>query len=180
MVSDWEVVLQIYCFAHWGGILGFSAWVVKSLSMRTSSWEQPRLEHHLLPSTPTTITPGPIIQLSPLCIKPLVRSLFQLHLSYLLCGEFNFSSEWMIVLQSTHRDWHLFLIWLPAILLPPPLPKSHPSSKAQPKTTSSKKPSTIWWIWSENLLGARDFGKNWGWERTWKFIKHCPEFKAFT
>ena len=78
--------------------------------LRTSSWEQPRLEHHLLPSTPTTLTPGPIIQLSPLCIKPLVRSLFQLHLSYLLCGEFNFSSEWMIVLQSTHRDWHLFLI----------------------------------------------------------------------
>ena len=83
--------------------------------LRTSSWEQPRLEHHILPSTPTTLTPGPltpgpIIQLSPLCMKPLVRSLFQLHLSYLLCGEFNFSSEWMIVLRSTHRGWYLFLI----------------------------------------------------------------------
>ena len=62
--------------------------------LRASSWEQPRLEHHLLSNTPTTLTPGPLTQLSTLSMqKPLVRSLFQLHLSYLLCGEFNFSCE---------------------------------------------------------------------------------------
>ena len=64
------------------------------LMLRTPSWEQPRLAHHLLPNTPTTLTPGPLTQLSTLSMqKPLVRSLLPLHLSYLSCSEFNFSSE---------------------------------------------------------------------------------------
>ena len=66
--------------------------------LTTSSREQPRLEHRLLPSTPATLTPGPLAQLSALSVqRPLARSLFQLPLSCLLSGECSFSSEWMIV-----------------------------------------------------------------------------------
>ena len=81
------------------------------LMLRTSSREQPRLEHRLLPSTPATLTPGPLAQLSALSVqRPLARSLFQLPLSCLLSGECSFSSEWMIVSRRTCHGWYLFLI----------------------------------------------------------------------
>lgn len=108
------------------------------LMLRTSSREQPKLEHRLLPSTPATLATGPPAQLSTLSVqRPLARSLFQLPLTYLLSGECSFSSECMIVSRSLCPGWYLILIYLPAASFCSPN-LTHPP-KPSLKTTSSKK-----------------------------------------